>query len=113
MSCVRSSPRFDDWFIILDGYDENGYNYEKKKYWDEDDHVCSLTDKRIPFHFLTTKLNDSGSFSKLLQNATKKQSPLSRHRTLIERAGDGNISKWHSNDFLKTKERYGRFEFPK
>ena len=64
MSCVRSSPRFDDWFIILDGYDENGYNYEKKKYWDEDDHVCSLTDKRIPFHFLTTKLNDSGSFSK-------------------------------------------------
>ena len=90
MSCVRSSPRFDDWFIILDGYDENGYNYEKKKYWDEDDHVCSLTDKRIPFHFLTTKLNDSGSFS-------TKMPP----RNVLEIG------------ILKTKERYGWFEFPK
>ena len=49
---VEKSDIFPDWFINLENYDDFGYSYEKKQFWIEDEHVSSLTDKRIPFHLL-------------------------------------------------------------
>jgi len=58
MEQVEDADNFSDWFIKLEGYDQQGYNYEKRQFWIEDEHVSSLTDKRIPFHLLRMKLPD-------------------------------------------------------
>ena len=59
MAQVEIAPNFGEWFIKLDGYDDQGYNYEKRQFWIEDEHVSSLTDKRIPFHLLKMRLPDN------------------------------------------------------
>ena len=59
MAQVEIASNFGEWFIKLDGYDDQGYNYEKRQFWIEDEHVSSLTDKRIPFHLLKMRLPDN------------------------------------------------------
>ena len=59
MAQVEVASNFGEWFIKLDGYDDQGYNYEKRQFWIEDEHVSSLTDKRIPFHLLKMRLPDN------------------------------------------------------